>query len=66
VSLGNGTEIALLDALFRATDFDSIEEGRDVWVAGVSEEGSDVIVQGVFVLGEPVLGGIFYFGGVVR
>lgn len=53
VSLGDGTEDALLDSLFGSGGIGVFEERCDVRIGRVGEETCKVVIEGIFVLGEP-------------
>ena len=65
MSSGDGTEDAFFDSLFRSGGIGAFEERCDVRVSGVGEKSGNVVVKGIFVLGEPFLGAVFNICGVM-
>lgn len=56
VSLGDSTEDALLDSLFGPVRICVFEERCDMRIGRLGKETRKVVIEGIFVLGEPFFG----------
>jgi hypothetical protein len=65
VSLGDSTEDALLDSLFGSVRIGVFEERCDVRIGRVGKKTRKVVIEWVFVLGEPFFGVVFHVCSVM-
>lgn len=65
MSLGDSTEDALLDSLFGPVRIGVLEERCDVRIGRVGKETRKVVIEGIFVLGEPFFGVVFHVCSVM-